>query len=376
MLREPMGDVTPKPGKQPADVERQEAISTAARDTLSTFFEQLEMLLLENSHSEDPAVWFRALQGVHRDKQRFEDDFCRLLSRRLGNGHAPALTAPEFREATSEIREFFSSWAQGLGTDVKVHFLIYRLFEHHVISRLKTALDHTLPHPSSAADELIDRALAGDTVPAAVASLLGGPWRRVLRDTWDRHGEDSQEWRDRQAFVGALLWSVALPPGPQGRSALVPAIPLLLQTLQSGLRDAGVAPEQIAMLQKSLEPHHLRILALEGKGLADAPSGQAATDSDLPPPCPATADLMADQPPPELQELLEDAYTAAARGLAPGQVVDFKDDQGRVRRVKLAWKSELMGEYTFLDWKHKVVEKSLGELADDLRQGRAALVRT
>jgi hypothetical protein len=72
---------------------------------------------------------------------------------------------------------------------------------------------------------------------------------------------------------------------------------------------------------------------------------------------------------------VEDEYLELARHLEMGKWLEFKNAKGNTQRAKLAWKSELLGEFTFLNWKFDVVaDKSLHELADDLRSGQAKVV--
>ncbi len=71
----------------------------------------------------------------------------------------------------------------------------------------------------------------------------------------------------------------------------------------------------------------------------------------------------------------EDEYLDIARHLDAGKWVEFFDDNGNAQRAKLAWKSDLLGEYTFLNWKFDVVaDKTLFGLAADLRCGRAKVI--
>ena len=74
-------------------------------------------------------------------------------------------------------------------------------------------------------------------------------------------------------------------------------------------------------------------------------------------------------------DAINDEYLELARHLEMGKWVEFQDEEGKQRHAKLAWKSELLGEYTFLNWKFDVVaDKTLIELADDLRQGKAKVM--
>jgi len=71
----------------------------------------------------------------------------------------------------------------------------------------------------------------------------------------------------------------------------------------------------------------------------------------------------------------QDEYLELARHLEQGKWVEFLDDNKNKTRAKLAWKSELLGEYTFLNWKFDVIaDKTLYGLAADLRRGTATII--
>lgn len=71
----------------------------------------------------------------------------------------------------------------------------------------------------------------------------------------------------------------------------------------------------------------------------------------------------------------QDEYLELARHLEQGKWVEFTDENNRKTRAKLAWKSDLLGEYTFLNWKFDVVaDKTLYGLAADLRRGSAMII--
>lgn len=72
---------------------------------------------------------------------------------------------------------------------------------------------------------------------------------------------------------------------------------------------------------------------------------------------------------------IQDKYLEQARQLEQGKWVEFTGKENRKVRGKLAWKSELLGEFTFLDWKYSVVaDKTLYGLAADLRRGSAVVI--
>jgi len=72
----------------------------------------------------------------------------------------------------------------------------------------------------------------------------------------------------------------------------------------------------------------------------------------------------------------EDEYLELARHLEAGKWVEFFDDKTDKKvRAKLSWKSDLLGEYTFTNWKFDIVaDKTVYGLAADLRRGSARII--
>jgi hypothetical protein len=67
-------------------------------------------------------------------------------------------------------------------------------------------------------------------------------------------------------------------------------------------------------------------------------------------------------------------YASMARELEVGSWLNFTDENGRVRRGKLAWKSVVMGEYVFVDRFFKVVRDiNLQQLVTALANGQVSL---
>ncbi len=76
-----------------------------------------------------------------------------------------------------------------------------------------------------------------------------------------------------------------------------------------------------------------------------------------------------------LDDQPDDEYLELARHLEAGKWVEFTDDNDNKVRAKLTWKSELLGEYTFTNWKFDVVaDKTLRGFAADLRRGTARII--
>lgn len=68
-------------------------------------------------------------------------------------------------------------------------------------------------------------------------------------------------------------------------------------------------------------------------------------------------------------------YLELVRQLEIGRWVEMTDAHNNTVRAKLAWKSEILDEYTFTNWKFEVIaEKSIYSLATDLRKGTARII--
>ena len=74
-------------------------------------------------------------------------------------------------------------------------------------------------------------------------------------------------------------------------------------------------------------------------------------------------------------EFPDDEYLELARHLEAGKWVEFTNEHQQKSRARLAWKSDLLGEFTFLNWKFDVIaDKKLFELASDFRLGKAKVI--
>ncbi len=277
--------------------------------------------------------------------------------------------------------------------------------------------------------EALRERLQGRTLPRVVVDLVTGPWKEVLVDSFVEHGQDSRQFKEQLRFVDILAWSVEPKHSAMERQKLAGVILQLLETFRSGLRGVGVDEETIEAHVRALEPVHLA--CFHGRSHDEAPEDELdrvegvleITGSDLPPPeleeaaggdddtsivpevqarlDEAMAALEAEPSVEEaldyaevdgaviedivlagfdpddsaLQDMPEDEYLQLARHLEMGRWVEFRDDDGRTRRARLAWKSDLLGECTFVDWKFKVVaDTTIQGLAADLRRGTARVI--
>lgn len=72
---------------------------------------------------------------------------------------------------------------------------------------------------------------------------------------------------------------------------------------------------------------------------------------------------------------VDDHFWRMVKELEVGQWLTLCDENDKERRIKLAWKSDLLGECTFINWHFKVAaDLTFNELARKFRRGEAQLV--
>lgn len=243
----------------------------------------------------------------------------------------------------------------------------------------------------AAAEELL-----ADGAPEAVARVVGGPWLEVLARA--RLADDTAAWESAIAFVERLLWSVRPKEKASERRELAIAIPELLATLRQGLAEVSVDRERIDALVAGLEPLHLErfnpVRPDDGAGaadIADAVEAQIASLTELEEifsePLVEAGAEPAEGAIPELslddvvvlggrrrQRGPEDEYLEAARGVRVGDWLRVSDAHGNGRRLKVAWKSDLLEEVVLTNWRRQTEEKTLHGLAADFRRGAVELL--
>jgi hypothetical protein len=261
-------------------------------------------------------------------------------------------------------------------------------------------------------DESIRVQLAYKKHPKAVTDLITGPWRQVLFDTGMKHGVDSEAWEQRTRLIGDLIASVQPKASPEERRQLMLSIPSLIVSLRSSLVESGFENDQINERLAQLEPLHMALLS-RGKQ-ATFESNETANDElthdnllsvvndintefakmddieaqlneplyshepedesedDL-----IIEDIILETPDATTQQaaLVDDEYLRQVKSLTVGQWVVFVDAEGEKVRAKLAYISEVLGEFVFTNWRHKVVAKrSMNGLAADLYRGTIEII--
>jgi hypothetical protein len=145
---------------------------------------------------------------------------------------------------------------------------------------------------------MIGERLERHQVPASVREFLLTVWLRQLRTTALRDGEESGQFKVALQVVDDLLWSL----DPASRSAdgreFAARIPPLIRLLTEGVREVGMASDELKPFLDELFLVHLRRMQGDSR---DAPAPSAVpTPAAAPTPAPTPA--AAPTPPPTLTD--------------------------------------------------------------------------
>lgn len=261
----------------------------------------------------------------------------------------------------------------------------------------------TLP-PEQLAFEAMERRLDEIELPRSVRDFLRGTWQRVLLQVAAQEGVEGETWKRRYQTLEDLLWTMEPKKTREDQRRMAALLPRLLTALQDGMRGLACTQAEIDEVLNALQPIHMACLrgdmpaeVLPAPGRAAAPPSNEVADliRSLQTPSPgesASFDGVDDYGlklneavgegvggdevfPFDEPEIVEDEFTEQAREFTIGTWMEFAQGDKKPRRVKLAWKSAVLGQYVFVDRRYKVVaEKTLHELAAELRGGRAQRV--
>ncbi|MCU7958574.1 MAG: DUF1631 domain-containing protein, partial [gamma proteobacterium symbiont of Bathyaustriella thionipta] len=266
-------------------------------------------------------------------------------------------------------------------------------------------------------------------MPAAVANLLQDGWKDVLLLSYLRKGVDSDEWKNAILRMDDLIWSVHPKSNYEDRQKLLKIIPELLRELRAGLSGISYDQHKMARVFKDLQTAHINCLKqskaiVEGKTpppptkpaaekpakkvemsplgrrldtlesdteividvdedshhipeLADV-SGSKPQAASKPTSKPASSRLassfldeivLEDEHSNESDLAANDEFTEKAQALEVGTWVDLIEEDGNKVRAKLSWKSDITGNYMFVNRKgQKIADMSLQGLALRFRQ--------
>ena len=201
--------------------------------------------------------------------------------------------------------------------------------------------------------------LGGRKPPQFVQALINQAWADVLTLTALRHGEESEEWREREEATGRIIEITC--------AAEAPADPELAQQIDSALRQVGYHEDEASAIARRLsrsdEDENTSRTELTAKLKARARLGEGEQ-----------VEAKKVKPPPRNAE--EQGCYEHLRTLPFGTWFEFvHNQQGDVRRQRLSWYSPVTDNALFVNARgHKVGEQSLDSLARLMAQGQARIV--
>lgn len=209
------------------------------------------------------------------------------------------------------------------------------------------------------------RALVNQGVPAALREFVFEDWATLLRRDYVEEGEDSAALKADLDTIVQLVWSVSPKPDAEARLALVRALPGLLKSLRAGCERAELPAARSDHLFAALVGLHAN--AVRPGGAAACHAGAPADPLPPPAPLPAVKPVAMEQ----------DEYHALVLGLACGDWLEFRQDDGTFRAARLSWISQSGTTFLFSDT-HGAPLFSVGldRLAAKLRAGLAARLET
>lgn len=180
-------------------------------------------------------------------------------------------------------------------------------------------------------------------------------------------------------------------------------LPRLPTALQDGMRGLACTQAEIDQVLNALQPIHMACLRGEMPAetmlAAAAPPSHEVADlirslQTISPEESASFDGMDDYGlklkdsfgegaggddafPLDEPQRVEDEFTEQARQFTIGTWVEFAQGDKKPRRLKLGWKSAVLGQYVFVDRRYRVVaEKTLHELAAERSGSRISACST
>ncbi len=249
----------------------------------------------------------------------------------------------------------------------------------------------------------INEQISKDSVPNEVYRFLYEQWQEVLLKTYLELGENSKQWKKQIKFISILVWSVEAKSSTAERQQLAGIILDLLDMLKSGLKSISYSEQGTANIIAMLEKYHLHNFHSDNQLLHDTGDDEYSNQttlidikvndiididaemqdlvdeldnmSGIAAANPVVENIILNDYQQDTDSYPDDEYLQLARHLEAGRWIEFVDESNNTQRAKLAWKSDLLGEFTFINWRFQVVaDKTLHDLANDLQNGSAKII--
>ncbi len=259
-------------------------------------------------------------------------------------------------------------------------------------------------------------------IPDEILEFLIATWSRVIVEVTASNEASGPDDEESLQLVDDLVWSLSPKDSAEQRKKMILQLPDILKVITEGLERIDYGSEKSNKIFEVLERHHFSVLKntpAERETIVDErkTAKTAASSSD------ATVDKLIDgeieslnneiellpdldgdsynlfgdmkhdeisADPDKFEKMMaemglahevdpgprtEDEFTELVRGLKLGAWVELTSDNGKTFRAKLAWQGDQFTKFSFMNRHYKVIaERPLFVLADEFRQGSAALV--
>lgn len=286
----------------------------------------------------------------------------------------------------NKVSEIVNRVLNEFSNDVRLFTALADDFSAYIeteMAQRKVAAERLAAAKESVATE-IEKRISETELPFSIRGFFTTAWKDVLTVIHTRDGNHGVAWQAALQLADDLVWSVQRKIDAKQKQRLVQMIPKILNGLQDGLTLISYPRPDKERLFRELENLHIASLKGETASRTSTPATPAKTPIDQLiddiSTVPTLLEEIVLEEPAQYEYEPEraagyDEHTDLVTQLTLGTWVEFVTAENQVVRGKLAWKSEVLGEYTFVDRTYKVVaDKSLQELAADFRNLRASVV--
>ena len=260
--------------------------------------------------------------------------------------------------------------------------------------------------------------MQGKELPVVVRSFLDDTWKDVMLLACLRKDKEPKGWENSLDIASRLVRSVLPIADGDARKQVLREIPRLIKDIRVGLENISFDPHRMSMLFKDFEACHVAALSASAKeqssqsrsvseqyvGTGESASEKTVISTVRDPELAAEIESLASSLPnldeslfstvgKSKDELIEnyqieeivmksvpvqepvkevrDEFVEQAEALEVGQWLSFKNDIDEPVKAKLSWKSPMTSLCVFVNRKGvKTAEKTIAELASDLRKGK------
>jgi hypothetical protein len=255
---------------------------------------------------------------------------------------------------------------------------------------------------------ILDERLEDSDYPAVLVKILQQGWSKVLFLSDVQHGRDSARFNEDVALIDRLIWSVQPSADKNHRNELIASLPVLIEALRLGFNRVSLSSHETKQWFEELESLHMAKLSrkervvIAEKAVPDDDFDLAALDASLDdhfdsddillldsdavhteesvtasPEVANPSDISGSLPSVDEDKLaeIEAEFSAQIKSLRVGSWLDFRQEDGKMLRCRLAAVIKGIGKYIFVNRSGiKVAEFNHQELAQALSEKLVLLI--